>query len=183
MDTPIPKSQRIRLTPVQKNALHYVKLCIDRAMRQLVAKHARRSLARMDWDKLMHSEVQSVTQLFSAVASFDKPPKTPGPLPGDLPDLVRLCISRSYTEIGCGWELLKLVMRELHAHAEEYDLLSQVPRERRTRRTKPQTLIESRAGRVDEQVRAWERKIRYAKTRLAKLRRKQKYYEKKGAAT
>lgn len=54
------------------------------------------------------------------------------------------------------------------------------PPRQRERKPKPTTLVGRRAARVDEKVEEWERKLKYAKTKLKKYRSKQKYYAKKG---
>lgn len=78
-----------------------------------------------------------------------------------------------------------VIEREIRKHAAEYELLlhAPLPKRERARRDRPEGLVATRAAKVDTQIATWERKLKYAKTRLAKLRRKQKYYSKKGQVT
>lgn len=174
-----------RLNNTQKNTFAYVQQCIGVAIKRVALEQSRfRPASTSTWTDA--SAVAALDTLFSTIAGFAKPPiggKGNPTLPKDhcflladlLSDMLHIAQPLS-TRIHIA------AIEEMHKHAVEYDMLSQMPRVRRTRKKRvPQTLVETRAGKVDEKVREWERKLKYAKTKLATYRKKQKYYTKKGA--
>jgi hypothetical protein len=126
-------------------------------------------------------------QLFSTIASFANPPTGKGKfryLPGSMDQLINDCVDAMICANAdtAHSAIMRTAIEEMHKHAVEYDMLSQMPPVRKTRKKRvPQTLVEGRASKVDEKVREWERKLKYAKTKLASYQKKQKYYTKKGA--
>ena len=124
--------------------------------------------------------------LFSTVAAFPNPPTGKGKfryLPGKVDLLIEDCVDAMWADSAhTGRAFIKrIAIEEMHKHAVEYDMLSQMPPVRKTRKKRvPQTLVEARASKVGEKVREWERKLKYAKTKLSAYRKKQKYYTKKG---
>jgi hypothetical protein len=173
-----------RLTNTQKNAFAYVQQCIGVAIKRVALEQSRfRPLSTSVWTDA--STVAALDTLFSTIAGFAKPPiggKGNPALPKDHCFLLANLLSDMLTTAQpLSTRIHIAAIEEMHKHAVEYDMLSQMPRVRRTRKKrKPQTLVEARAGKVDEKVREWERKLKYAKTKLSAYRKKQKYYSKKG---
>jgi hypothetical protein len=129
--------------------------------------------------------VRALDTLFSHIASFATPPTGFGKnqrLSGWHREILKgILASMCSTSVEFQSCVLTTAIEEMHKHAVEYDMLSHMPRVRRTRKKRvPQTLVEARASKVGEKVREWERKLKYAKTKLSAYRKKQKYYTKKG---
>jgi len=174
-----------RLNNTQKNAFAYVQQSIGVAIKREADKMSRvRPSSIGVWADA--EAVAALDNLFSAIASCAKPPIGGKGNPVLAPAhqfLVSDLVSDMLATIQpLSKRIYISAIEEMHKHAVEYDMLSQVPRVRKTRKKRvPQTLVEARAGRVDEKVREWERKLKYAKTKLSAYRKKQKYYTKKGA--
>jgi hypothetical protein len=174
-----------RLTNTQKNAFAYVQQCIGVAIKRVALAQSRFRPASIGvWADA--SAVASLDNLFSSIAGFAKPPiggKGNPVLATDHQFLVAdLVADMLATNQPLSKRIFIAAIEEMHKHAVEYDMLSQMPPVRKTRKKRmPKTLIEGRAGRVDEKVREWERKLKYAKTKLASYQKKKKYYTKKGA--
>ena len=174
-----------RLNNTQKNTFAYVQQCIAVAIKRVALEQSRFRPASIGvWTDA--EAVAALDNLFSAIASSAKPP-IGGKGNPVLATAHQFLVSDLVSDmLNHAQPLSKRIyisaIEEMHKHAVEYDMLSQMPRVRKTRNKRvPKTLVEARAGKVDEKVREWERKLKYAKTKLSAYRKKQKYYTKKGA--
>lgn len=78
---------------------------------------------------------------------------------------------------------IRLAHNAAHALVPEavmHEMRCQLPPARRERKAKADDPADARTAKIDEKVRAWERKLRYAKTKLDGYRRKQARLNKKG---
>lgn len=173
-----------RLNNTQKNTFAYVQQCIAVAIKRVAIEQSRFRPASIGvWADA--SMVAAIDTLFSTIAGFAKPPiggKGNPALPTDHCFLLSNLLSDMLNHAQpLSTRIHIAAIEEMHKHAVEYDMLSQMPPVRRTRKKRvPQTLVEARASKVDEKVREWERKLKYAKTKLASYQKKKKYYTKKG---
>lgn len=179
--------KRTPFTPLHVNMLEFIKESMDRAVNQHVAICRRRALHKMSRWQLdvtyCGTDVTSALErVFTWFASRKNPPGSFEDVPNDIEQLLETCLSMTYTGLQLAESLEKIFLADLHKHATRYELMSAMPRAKRERKARPVLSdVEQRSLSVDDRIRDWERKLKYAKTRLAKLRRKQKYYAKKGA--
>lgn len=110
---------------------------------------------------------------------------SPRTLPTSMPEhvaaalvvLIRLKLPHSQTPF------ITIAQRAAHSMidtAAENEMLCQMPMPKRERRQTPADPVEARAAQVEAKVKEWERKLRYAKTKLANYRKKQTRLLKKG---
>jgi hypothetical protein len=177
----------VKLTNTQRNVLHYVEKCIGIGIKKEALAQSRvLILSTTIGQSFEPKEVALFDQLFPTIASFANPPTGKGKfryLPSSMDQLISDCVDAMiYNAATWHSAIMRHAIEEMHKHAVEYDMLSQMPPVRKTRKKRvPQTLVEGRASKVDEKVREWERKLKYAKTKLASYQKRQKYYTKKGA--
>ena len=179
---------KAQLSNTQRNVLNYLEQCIGVGIKREALTRSRIQVLNTGVGKSFEpGEIALLDNLFSTIAAFSNPPTGKGKfryLPNNIDLLIEDCVDAMWTDSAQIGRLTikQIAIEEMHKHAVEYDMLSQMPPVRRTRKKRvPQTLVEARAGKVDEKVREWERKLKYAKTKLSAYRKKQKYYTKKGA--
>lgn len=180
--------KRTRFLPTHINALEFIKESIDRAMSQHIATCKKRVLHKLSCWQLdpvyCGSEVTDpLERVFTWMATRRSAPSSFEDVPDEIAVLLQECMANLYTGGFNSASLERAFLSDLHKNATRYELMSALPREKRERKVRPvMTEQEQRAAATDESIRSWERKLKYAKTRLAKLRRRQKYYARKGAA-
>jgi hypothetical protein len=179
--------KRTKFLPTHINALEFIKESIDRAMSQHIARCRKRVIHKLSCWQLDpmycgNDVTDPIERVFTWMATRRTPPASFEDVPDDIAVLLQECMSHLYTGGFNSQFLERTFLFDLHRNATRYELMSALPREKRERKAKPVlTDVEQRAAATDESIRSWERKFKYAKTRLAKLRRRQKYYAKKGA--
>lgn len=172
----------MRLTPVRKNIIRLTKQAIDRAYSRHLVRCRKMSLLKQRlWDGV--DCAKEVDGLFPAIAGWGSTPSTISSISDErVRVLLHTLVRNLYTNDRERRVFEHELLADLREHAAEYELLSQMPPPKREyHRRGPRTLVERRADTVAEKVQEWERKLKYAKTKLAAYKKKQKYYQKKGA--
>lgn len=171
----------MKLTPVRQNVIRIVKAAIDRAHARLAAKGKKASI--LDPKLWKGADCgRDVDRMIGYIGSL------PGGLSfnnlqdNDMRSLIATLVRFCYTGDRQVKQMERDILDDIRSHAAEYELMAQMPPVRREyKRRGPRTLVEKRADAVAEKVKEWERKLKYAETKLAAYRKKQKYYTKKGA--
>lgn len=181
----------MKTTALQKNVLRILKKAIDRAMAYACHRAKRRPL-KPTHQYFHGTDIGRLDSLFAKLSTFKRLRPNASPLEvreyikkadGGTIGILDACVLQLYNMDADAFQadIYRFLLKDLQQNAAAYELLSQMPPPRRERiKREPQTPIQRRAATVDGKVRQWERKLRYAKTKLAAYRKKQKYYTKKG---
>lgn len=175
----------MKLTPTQKNVVGILKQVIDRAFARMASTSRKRALAlKYSADvpiPIREIDPVAINTLFSEAASCEESLLKFAFTTEQIRMLIRRCIWEAYASRSHQMVVERYVLEDLQAHAEEYEMLSHMPLPRRERKARvPKTLVARRAEKADAKVAEWERKFKYARTKLAAYRKKKKYYAKKG---
>jgi len=180
----------MRTTEQQKNRLRILKRAIDRAFRKLVARGRKLSIEKIKyWDADGSKLPQHLDTLFTAISGLRMAPLDLLDLDRNIPvhsHIIDQALDHLYFGKAPQRWLENTLLRDLFENGGEYELMSQMPRAKREYTPRPkQTRVESHAAKVDAKVVEWERKMKLARTKLAKYKKRQKYYlnKKKGAKT
>jgi hypothetical protein len=171
-----------KLTQTQVNILNAIKGSVDRAWARQAAILRRttpnwKEMYRLDGDDYGSIIDAALGQISGATRAKDF-----SQLPTDARELLVDILSALYWDTTRQQIVQRDILRDLRENAAEYELMAQMPPVKKERKKRePKTLVGRRADAVDEKVREWERKLKLAKTKLNAYRKKQKYYEKKGA--
>jgi hypothetical protein len=173
------RQKSMKLTQTQRNTMRIVKGVIDKSFARMVAQRKRYTFDDLEVDDQASKALDS---MFTHIAGLSRAPSEFNNIGNFQGGLLKSMVHHVYTNTQCRFMVEKAILADLYAHAAEYELLAQMPQERRPYvKRGPRSLVERRAERVESKVVEWERKLKYAKTKLAAYRKKQKYYAKKGA--
>ncbi len=180
----------MRTTEEQRNKLRILKRVIDRAFKKLVARGLKLGIHKIKhWDTPGSTVPQHLDSLLTSISGRSKAPisfKEVEAFGTVQAHILRQTVAHAYSgDEARGW-LEYWILEDLYANGVEYELLSQMPRPKREYKPRPkQTRVESYAAKVDAKVIEWDRKLKLARTKLAKYKKRQRYYEnkKKGART
>jgi hypothetical protein len=170
------------ITPMQANRLRILKGVVDRAFRKMIGFGKKRALHKVAFWRLISPAVSAgIDVLFSNVSGQSKRPTSMNQVDQVTGHIIARAIHELYTNDECKKTIERLVLYDLYDNGGKYELMAQMPPARRERTSsKPRTLIESRADRAVAKVAEWEKKLKLAKTKLAKYRARVKRYAKKG---
>jgi hypothetical protein len=175
----------MQMTPIQLNKMLLLKHSIVKAMRKLITHGERQSVRQVTGLRTLNDALaRGIDNLFTEVSGKAKPPGSMSDISRPVSIVIAETLAYLYTG-GEGRRFLESeVLRDLHKNGNSYELLSQMPPAKAERKPRPKrTLVQSRADKVNERLADWEAKLRRAKTAVAKYRKKQRYYQKKGATT
>jgi hypothetical protein len=133
------------------------------------------------WKNAGKEMIPTLDNLFTDIVGLKNRPRSLSQVPDYHAYLIGQAVGWAYSSQECRMQLEADILHDIYANGGEYELLSQMPQPKRERKPRPKrTLVESRADRAALKVAEWERKLKLAKTKLAKYRAKAKRYAQKG---
>lgn len=172
----------MKMTPTRRNTLRILKGAIDRAFAKVVAHGKRRVLDKPRMWGQADMAGPTLDKVFATMAGATGAKQLKDLLDEGMGSLIATLARYAYTGADQQRRFEAHLLEDLRTNAAQYELMAQMPLPRKERkRREPKTLVERRAEKVEAKVQEWERKLKYAKTRLSAYRKKQKYYTKRGA--
>jgi len=167
----------VKFTTTQENTLRIIKRVFDRAYSRSVSDIKRRNV------KFIANAVlaKQLDDIWSKLAARRKCPTTFDHLAEEDTLFMRALAEKTFLSTVRQYDIERMILRDLHSHAAEYELMSQMPRVKRERKPRqPRTLVEERAYSTAEKIKQWERKLKFAQGKLKMYRQRKKRYDKKG---